>query len=79
MSTNAEVDTLAVAYNVKGADPAAIERKVIAYATLHFLQVHKWMVELDGLWTAGSYYQFGFIGGGYLHTVLNMNLSKMFR
>lgn len=77
MGANPEVDTLAVAYNVKGVDSATIERKIITYTTLHYLSVHKWMVELDGLWTAGSYYQFGFNGGGYLHNMLGMNLYKM--
>lgn len=53
-------------------DPATIEKKVIAYATLHYLEVHKWFGDLNNNWKAGKFYQVGFEGAGYLHKVLGI-------
>lgn len=41
------------------------------YVTLHFLEVHRWAVDLNGKWTAGKYNDFGFAAGGYGHKLLN--------
>ena len=51
-------------------DTAALEKKIIAYTTLHYLEVHKWLGDLNTLWKAGKYYQVGFDGAGYAHKVL---------
>lgn len=45
-------------------------KKIIVFTTVHYLQVHKWLVNQDKLWTGLEYYQVGFDGAGYLHTVL---------
>ena len=52
-------------------DPSTIEKKIIAYATLHYLTVHKWLVSLNDLWQGGKYYQVGYDTAGYLHAMLD--------
>jgi len=56
-----------------------IEKKVIAYVTLHFLEVHRWFGDLNTLWVAGKYYQVGFDGAGYAHKVLGITLSEIMK
>ena len=62
LNGNAEFTALGDALGVNG-DSAALEKKIIAYVTLHFLAVHKWLVDLDDTWHAGDYYQVGWKGG----------------
>jgi len=52
---------------------------VIAYVTLHYLEVHKWFGDLNNLWVAGKYYQVGFDGAGYAHKVLGITLSEIMK
>jgi hypothetical protein len=56
-----------------------IEKKVIAYVTLHYLEVHKWLGDLNNNWKAGKYYQVGFDGASYGHKVLGMTLVEIAR
>lgn len=72
---NAELAALGVKYNPKNESSDAIEKKVITYVTLHYITVHKWLGELDDLWNAANYYQVGFKGAGYGHTILGSTLE----
>ncbi len=47
-----------------------MEKKIIAYVTLHYLTVHKWFGTLNDEWKAGKWYQTGFDGANYAHNVL---------
>lgn len=68
---NAEFKALGLKYHIDDTtDKSALEKKIIAYVTLHYFEVHKWLGELDGLWKSGKYYQTGFNGAGYGHKVL---------
>jgi hypothetical protein len=51
-------------------DSSVIEKKVIAYVTFHYLEVHGWLGSLNTNWKAAKYYQVGFDGAGYGHKVL---------
>ncbi len=53
-------------------DSSVIEKKVVAYLTLHYLEVHKWFGDLNDLWQAGNYKQTGFNAAGYAHKVLGL-------
>lgn len=53
-------------------DPSVIEKKVIAYVTLHYLEVHKWLGDLNNNWKGGKYNQTGFDAGTYGHKVLGI-------
>lgn len=53
-------------------DKSALEKKVIAYVTLHYIEVHKWLGNLDGSWKAKKYYQTGFDAATYGHKILNL-------
>ena len=50
-------------------DSNTIIKKLVTYATLHYLQVHKWLGAENDLWTAGKYYQTGYDGANYLHSI----------
>ena len=68
---NKEFETLGYKYGVTPTtDSSVIEKKVIAYVTLHYLEVHKWLGDLNNNWKAGKFYQVGFDGGAYGHKVL---------
>lgn len=60
-------------YNIDLNNFAATERKLAIYVTLHFLAVHKWLVDCDDTWNAGKYYDTGFKGAGYLHQALGLS------
>jgi hypothetical protein len=49
-----------------------LEKKILAYAALHYFAVHKWLGDLNTEWKAGQYYQTGFDGAGYAHKVLDL-------
>ena len=64
-------------YNIdNNTDTAALEKKIIAYVTLHYLTVHKWFGNLNDEWKAGKYRQTGFDGATYAHTLLGSSVSK---
>lgn len=56
-------------------DPSVIEKKVIAYVTLHYLQVHGWLGKLNDEWKAGKAYQTGFDAATYGHSVLSIKME----
>lgn len=65
--------TLGLKYGIDDkTDPSAIEKKVIAYVTLHYLTVHKWLGDLDAQWKGGKYSPFGHDAADHAHTVLKL-------
>jgi hypothetical protein len=74
---NAEFKALGVKYGIDDTtDPSVIEKKVITYVTLHYLEVHKWLGDLNTAWKAGKFYQVGFDGAGYGHKVLGVAMPE---
>jgi hypothetical protein len=74
LKDNAEFTALGVKYGVTNTtDPSSIEKKVIAYVTLHYLTVHKWLGDLNDEWKTGKYYQVGFDAAKDGHVVLGMS------
>ena len=72
LQDNQEILALGLKYGITPTtDESAIEKKIIAYMTLHYLQVHGWFVDLNNLWTSAKYYQVGYNGAGYLHKCLD--------
>ena len=75
---NKEFEALGYKYGVTPTtDSAVIEKKIIAYVTLHYLEVHKWLGDLNNNWKAGKYYQVGFDGATYGHKVLGSSKSAI--
>jgi hypothetical protein len=56
-----------------------LEKKILAYAALHYFAVHKWLGDLNTEWKAGQYYQTGFDGAGYAHKVLDLTPQQIRR
>ena len=52
-----------------------IEKKVLTYVTLHFLEVHKQVCDLNDMYKAGKYYDVGKVGGAYAHKILGEALK----
>ena len=74
---NEEFKALGLKYGIDDTtDSSVIEKKIIAYVTLHYFSVHKWLGSLDDEWKAAKYYQVGFDGAGYGHSILGINESK---
>ncbi len=70
---NGEFKALGLKYGIDDTtDTSVIEKKVIAYVTLHYLEVHRWFGQLNDEWKAGKYYQTGFDAAGYGHKVLGL-------
>jgi hypothetical protein len=75
---NAEFTALGLKYGIdNNTDTSALEKKVIAYVTLHYLTVHKWLGSLNDNWKAAKYYQVGYDAATYGHTVLGMSEEKI--
>lgn len=56
LSGNAEFEALGLKYGVTNTtDSSVIEKKIIAYVTLHYLTVHKWLGGLNDNWKAAKY------------------------
>ena len=65
---NEEFKALGRKYGIDdSSDPSAIEKKVIAYVTLHYLEVHKWFGNLNDEWKAGKPHQVGKDAAKYGH------------
>ena len=78
LNGNKEAEALGLKYGITpDTDPDKIIKKLVAYGTLHYLQVHKWFGASNDLWQAGKYYQCGFEGAGYLHTVLGTSSKDL--
>jgi hypothetical protein len=74
LNGNKELETLGLKYGITPTtDTSALEKKVITYVTLHYLEVHKWFGDLNNNWKAGKYYQVGFDGAGYGHKILGLS------
>lgn len=73
LGSNAELDTLGKKYG----DPSTMEKKIIAYLTLHYLTVHKWIGDLNNNWKAGKFYQVGFDAAAHGHTVVGLSLEEI--
>lgn len=74
---NTEFETLGKKYGIdNNTDSSALEKKIIAYVTLHYLEVHKWFGDLNNNWKAGKYYQTGFDGATYGHKVLGVSIPN---
>ena len=74
LKDNAEFTALGVKYGVTNTtDPSTIEKKVIAYVTLHYLTVHKWLGDLNDEWKAGKFYQVGFDAAKDGHVILGLS------
>jgi hypothetical protein len=74
LNGNAEFQTLGLKYGVSNTtDTSALEKKIIAYVTLHYLTVHKWLGSLNDNWKAAKYYQVGFDAATYGHSVLQVS------
>ena len=75
---NKQLEILAAKYGITpDTDPAAIEKKVLAYVTLHYLEAHKKVGDLNSLWIAGKYYQVGYDGGEYAHKILGLSAEEI--
>jgi hypothetical protein len=78
LAGNQELETLGYKYGVTPTtDSSVIEKKVIAYVTLHYLEVHKWLGDLNSNWKATKYYQVGFDAATYGHKVLGITLPQI--
>jgi len=74
LAGNAEFTALGLKYGVTNTtDTSALEKKIIAYVTLHYLTVHKWLGSLNDNWKAGKFYQVGFDAATYGHSVLQIS------
>ena len=70
---NSEFKALGLKYGIDDdTDSSVIEKKVIAYVTLHYLTVLKWLGSLNDNWKAGKYYQVGYDAAGYGHQILGL-------
>lgn len=56
-------------------DTSALEKKIIAYVTLHYLTVHKFLGGLNDNWKAAKYYQVGYDAATFGHTVVGLRKS----
>lgn len=71
---NQEFTNLGYKYGINDTtDTSALEKKIIAYVTLHYLTVHKWLGSLNDNWKAGKPYQVGFDAASYGHNVLGLS------
>ncbi len=71
---NAEFESLGKKYGIdNNTDSSALEKKIITYVTLHYLEVHKWLGDLNNNWKGAKYYQTGFDAAGYGHKVLGLS------
>ena len=68
---NKELEALGLKYGITNeTDPSVIEKKVLTYVTLHYLEVHKQVCDLSDLYKAGKYKDVGTQGGAYAHKIL---------
>jgi len=75
---NAEFKNLGLKYGITDTtDSSVIEKKVIAFVTLHYLEVHKWLGDLNTNWKAGKFYQVGNDAAMYGHKVLGITLEEI--
>ena len=75
---NKEFEALGLKYGIdNNTNSSAIEKKVISYVTLHYLEVHKSLGEINNDWKGAKYYQAGYSGAVLGHKVLgSMQLTS---
>ena len=70
---NKEFEALGLKYGITpDTDSSVIEKKIIAYVTLHFLDAHKFAGDLNEEFKAGKFYQVGFDLAAYTHKILGL-------
>ena len=68
---NKELEALGLKYGIdNNTNSSAIEKKVISYVTLHYLEVHKSLGEINSDWKGAKYYQAGYSGAVLGHKAL---------
>jgi hypothetical protein len=73
---NKEAEALGIKYGITNTtDPNTLIKKLVTYITLHYLQVHKWLVDSNSTWGNGKYYETGFNGAGYFHIILGSSVE----
>ena len=73
MKDNAEFKALGLKYGIDDStDSSVIEKKVIAYVTLHYLEVHKELGKWNDEWKGKKYYQTGYDMAKFGHKVLSL-------
>jgi hypothetical protein len=71
LGRNQEVYALGFKYNIDGStDFQGLELHVVEYVALHFLEVHRWAVDINDKWKAGKFYEVGYAAGGYGHKLV---------
>ena len=80
LNGNAEFKALGLKYGIDDStDPGVIEKKVIAYVTLHYLSVHKFLGQLNDEWKGGKYYQVGYDAAAFGHNILGITVEEIRR
>ena len=78
LNGNKEFENLGLKYGIKpGDDASVIEKKVLAYVSLHYLTVHKWLGDLNNNWKGGKYYQVGFDAASHGHEILGLTIAEI--
>ena len=73
---NKELEALGLKYGITPTtDTSVIEKKVITYVTLHYLECHKFVGDLNSDWKAAKYYQVGFNGAAFGHKILGSAIN----
>lgn len=75
---NKELAALGLKYGITpDTDPATIEKKILTYVTLHYLEAHKQVCDWSDLWKAGKFYNVGSQGGAYAHKILGGSKNEL--
>lgn len=71
LNGNKELENLGLKYGIdNNTDTTVIEKKIVTYVSLHYLEVHKFFGDLNTNWSSAKYYQAGFDGAAFAHKVL---------
>lgn len=74
LKDNAEFTALGAKYGIdNNTDTSALEKKIITYVTLHYLEVHRTFGTLNDEWKGAKYYQTGFDGAAFGHKILGIS------
>ena len=78
LNGNAELTALAAKYGIDDkTDKDALEKKVIAYITTHFLSVHKSLQDIDNTWHKGSHKETGNKLASLGHEIIKMTPEEL--
>jgi hypothetical protein len=71
LGRNQEIYRLAFKYDIDAStDFQALDAHIAEYVALHYLETHRWVVDLNDKWKATKYYDFGFAGAIYGHKLV---------